>query len=73
MTKDESVIAPCPFCAGMRTETVEIDLGKWMVECRDCLTTGPIDKSPRLAEERWNDRRLYLGSGVKSSDMNSVF
>ncbi len=57
MTNGESMIAPCPFCAGVRTEVVEIDVGKWMVECRDCQTTGPIDKSPVLAKERWNSRQ----------------
>ena len=63
MTNGESMIAPCPFCAGVRTEVVGIDVGKWMVECRDCQTTGPIDNSPGLAEERWNHRQLYPGSG----------
>lgn len=61
--KENSMVSQCPFCASMHTETIEVDIGKWMVECRDCLTTGPIDESPELAEIRWNHRQLYLGTG----------
>jgi hypothetical protein len=63
MRKSESMTAPCPFCASEHTEIVEVDLGKWMVECKTCQTTGPLDKSPELAEIRWNHRQLYPGTG----------
>jgi len=63
MMKENSEVSQCPFCASMHTETIEVDIGKWMVECLDCQTTGPIDKSPALAEERWNNRMLYPGTG----------
>jgi len=51
--------APCPFCAGEHTEIIEADLEGWAVECRDCNTIGPIDKSEELAELLWNQRVLY--------------
>lgn len=63
MTKGESMTEPCPFCASTHTEIVEIDQEEWMVECRSCQTTGPIDRSPELAEIRWNYRQLYPGTG----------
>ena len=57
------MLEPCPFCAGDRVELVEVDVGAWMVECMECHATGPIGKSMTQAEQQWNDRQLYPGTG----------
>lgn len=57
------MLEPCPFCAGARAEVVEVDVGAWMIECRDCHATGPVSESMTKAEERWNDREFYPGTG----------
>lgn len=54
-----------PFCASEHTATIEIDIDGWVVECRACKTIGPIDKTKALAEQQWNNRRLYPATGTE--------
>lgn len=62
-SKEEDMLEPCPFCASARVEVEEVDADAWMVECLHCHATGPVGKSATHAEDRWNDRQLYPGTG----------
>ncbi len=62
-SKEEDMLESCPFCASARVEVEEVDAGAWMVECLSCHATGPIGKSMTEADNRWNDRKLYPGTG----------
>jgi len=49
-------LAPCPFCGSRHTQSHEVDINGWMVECMGCRATGPIGRTEALSAAAWNKR-----------------
>jgi len=48
---------PCPFCAGEEMELCQIyNTSVWVVSCKSCSASGPIEETKKEAIKSWNKR-----------------
>jgi Lar family restriction alleviation protein len=55
-TLDSDVLIPCPWCGSAAVRGWYLDLGGWVVSCKDCLGRGPWKPRKKEAIIAWNNR-----------------